>query len=138
MPMKRHLYPPDWEAISARTRQRAGDKCEFCGVPNGAVIVRRASDPSQWQDATVEDAWMEDADFADSKLITIVLTVAHLDHNPANCADDNLRALCQRCHLRYDAKHHARNAGETRRRKRMERGQAELFKEVLAQTTGAV
>ena len=29
--------------------------------------------------------------------------------------DENLRALCQRCHLRYDAKHHAKNAARTRR-----------------------
>lgn len=30
-----------------------------------------------------------------------VLTVDHcVDHNPANCADWNLVALCQRCHLR--------------------------------------
>ena len=27
------------------------------------------------------------------------LTVHHLDGNPQNCADDNLVALCQRCHL---------------------------------------
>lgn len=33
----------------------------------------------------------------------IVLTVAHLDHTPENCADDNLLHLCQRCHNRYDA-----------------------------------
>lgn len=29
-----------------------------------------------------------------------VLTVDHLDHDPANCDPDNLIALCQRCHLR--------------------------------------
>ena len=28
-----------------------------------------------------------------------VLTVHHLDGNKANCADWNLAALCQRCHL---------------------------------------
>lgn len=33
----------------------------------------------------------------------IVLTVAHLDHQPENCADDNLLHLCQGCHNRYDA-----------------------------------
>lgn len=40
-------------------------------------------------------------------IIMIVLTVAHLDHTPENCSPDNLRALCQRCHNRYDAKHRA-------------------------------
>lgn len=32
-----------------------------------------------------------------------VLTVHHLDGNPANCAYTNLVALCQRCHLRIQA-----------------------------------
>ena len=32
----------------------------------------------------------------------VVLTVAHLDHIPENCGDDNLLAMCQRCHNRYD------------------------------------
>jgi hypothetical protein len=34
--------------------------------------------------------------------------------------------MCQRCHLRYDAEHHAHNAAITRREKRIEQGQAEL------------
>lgn len=33
-----------------------------------------------------------------------VLTVHHLDLNPANCAWWNLAALCQRCHLHIQAK----------------------------------
>ena len=42
----------------------------------------------------------------------MVLTVAHLDHKPENVCDENLRAMCQACHLGYDRGHHA----ETRRR----------------------
>ena len=38
-------------------------------------------------------------------LARIVLTIAHLDHTPEHCNPDNLRALCQRCHNRYDAEH---------------------------------
>lgn len=45
----------------------------------------------------------------------IVLTIAHLDHTPENCGDENLRAWCQRCHLRYDAEHHKQTAASTRR-----------------------
>lgn len=33
-----------------------------------------------------------------------VLTVHHLDGRKANCADWNLAALCQRCHLHIQAK----------------------------------
>lgn len=32
-----------------------------------------------------------------------VLTVHHLDGDPANCACENLVALCQRCHLSIQA-----------------------------------
>jgi hypothetical protein len=51
------------------------------------------------------------------KMVKIVLTIAHLDHTPENCDPENLRAWCQRCHLRYDAAHHAETARETRRKK---------------------
>lgn len=37
----------------------------------------------------------------------VVLTIAHLDHQPENCEPDNLKAWCQRCHLNYDKDHHA-------------------------------
>ena len=33
------------------------------------------------------------------------LTVHHLDGQPANCAPENLVALCQRCHLRIQARY---------------------------------
>ena len=39
----------------------------------------------------------------------VALTVAHLDHDPANNADDNLAALCQACHNRCDAPKRAQN-----------------------------
>jgi len=56
-----------------------------------------------------------------------VLTVAHLgDPSPENCADDNLKAMCQRCHLRYDGPQHRQNAAATRRAKKQNR---ELFAE---------
>ena len=45
----------------------------------------------------------------------VVLTVAHLDHVPENCAPENLKAMCQRCHLTYDAEHHKRTAYATRK-----------------------
>ncbi|WP_202638978.1 hypothetical protein [Bailinhaonella thermotolerans] len=48
----------------------------------------------------------------------VVLTVAHLDHVPENCAEENLLAMCQRCHLAYDADQHAANAARTRTARR--------------------
>lgn len=47
----------------------------------------------------------------------VVLTIAHLDHQPENCTPENLRALCQRHHLAHDHAHHRANAQATRRAK---------------------
>ena len=49
------------------------------------------------------------------KLIMIVLTIAHLDHQPENCHPANLAAWCQRHHLAYDAEHHKITAYRTRK-----------------------
>lgn len=40
------------------------------------------------------------------KKVKVVLTIAHLDHDETNkdVKDDRLKAACQLCHLRYDAK----------------------------------
>jgi hypothetical protein len=108
MPMQRQMYPTDWEAISARVRARAGNRCEWpeCGLEQGALVQGKR------------------------RPYRVVLTVAHLDHNPANCEPANLRAWCQPHHLRYDAHHHAANAANTRRRKQVAQqvavGQMEL------------
>lgn len=88
MPMRRELYPEDWEAIAQRVKEQAGWKCQACGKqcrrPGEGFISHRYT-----------------------------LTVSHIDHDPANCAESNLQALCAPCHLRFDARHHA----ETRARK---------------------
>lgn len=44
----------------------------------------------------------------------VVLTVAHLNHTPEDCREDNLRAMCQRCHLNYDKDEHNAQAARTR------------------------
>jgi hypothetical protein len=56
--------------------------------------------------------------------VRIILTVAHLDHQPENCDESNLLAMCQRCHLRYDREHHAE---QRRLNKDKAAGQAALF-----------
>lgn len=97
-PENRSRYPSDWKAISLRIRTRAGWICEGApGIYDDCRAVHGEPHPVTGSH--------------------VVLTVAHLDHTPENVADDNLKALCQRCHLTYDAKHHAVNAAATRRRK---------------------
>lgn len=102
MPIKkenRARYPKDWRAISLEVREAAGWVCE--GSP-------------AFPDCRAENAKPHPVTGS-----TVVLTVAHLDHVPENVGEPsnrpNLKAWCQRCHLTYDAKHHARNAADTRR-----------------------
>ncbi len=40
MPFKKELYPSNWKEISLLIRERAGQKCEICGVANGAIGAR--------------------------------------------------------------------------------------------------
>lgn len=105
MPIDYRKYPPDWKQIRAAILERAGNKCE--GSP--AYPDCRAANG-------------EPHPVTGSK---VVLTIAHLNHTPDDCRPENLRAWCNRCHLTYDADHHARNAANTRREKR-ERGQLRL------------
>ena len=109
----RHYYKaPAFIHAREQVLKRAGDKCEFCGVKNKTE--------GYW----LNDHFSETLLHVPLKTILIVLTVAHLDHDPANNDLDNLRALCQRCHNRHDAKDRAKN-----RKLRVERRerQMELF-----------
>jgi hypothetical protein len=95
-PENRALYPADWSTvIRPAILVRAGNCCE--GSPRYPDCRARNGEPHPVTRSTV------------------VLTVAHLDHKPAHCAPENLRAWCQRCHLTYDAQHHAQTAALTRR-----------------------
>lgn len=87
-PENRERYPKDWKAISKRIREdRAGNRCECegeCGTDHAGRCDALNGEPHP------------------VTLSKVVLTTAHLDHVPENCGDDNLRAMCQRCHNRYD------------------------------------
>ena len=128
MPMDKTRYPADWKAISLRIRERDGNKCKFCGVPNGERGARDKD--GDWHEENSIHCMNSDSgyalfgDFPD--MIKIVLTVAHLNHDTSDNSDANLAALCQRCHLRHDAAYHAANAARTRRAKRVASGQMEI------------
>jgi hypothetical protein len=99
-PERRSRYPKDWKQISLRIRERSGGRCECegeCGLHHGRRCCELNGQP---------------ATFARGN---IILTVAHLNHDEADCRDENLKAMCQRCHLRYDAPRKAREAKERRR-----------------------
>ena len=111
-PENRALYPPNWNEIRQEILARAGHRCEGspgfypkCRVANGSAHPVTGS--------------------------KVVLTIAHLDHDPRNNGEQgdrpNLKAMCQRCHLTYDAGHHARSRAESVRQQREAAGQADLF-----------
>jgi hypothetical protein len=103
-PENRGRYPADWPEISAAIKWgRAEGRCEcrgLCGRPSGHL----ASDSRcrNWHGWPI---W-------DNPGRLVVLTTAHLNHTPEDCRPENLRALCQGCHLHYDLDHHR----ETRQR----------------------
>lgn len=104
--MDRSRYPEDWEEISRRIRfDVAKGQCQCtgqCGLHPGKRCEERNGEPAKWARGKV------------------ILTVAHYpDMDPANSADDNLLALCNRCHLRVDVDHHMANARATRNRRRL-------------------
>ena len=104
MPIDYGKYPKNWKGISKAIRERAGNRCECigeCGLHGvEGRCTERNGEPAKW---------------AKGK---IVLTVAHLNHTPMDCRPENLKAMCQRCHLRYDHDLHQRNARETRRNRK--------------------
>ena len=102
-PENRARYPRNWRGIRRAILLEAGFRCECTGLC-GLHVGERCS-----------EIHGRSAGFAQGK---IVLTVAHLDHTPENCARENLRALCQSCHLRFDRELHAQTRAATLAAKR--------------------
>lgn len=117
----------EWLAIRERILERAGDRCEQCYAPNNKLIYR-VGDLYMLEDGSLHGA-IDGAfagvgrvtDMPKGRYVQVVLTIAHLDQDETNNADDNLRALCQRCHNRHDHAHRQANAAKTRRKRRAER-----------------
>lgn len=97
MPIDYSRYPPNWKRqIRPAILERAGHRCEGSPRFPDCRAVNYRPHPVTGS--------------------RVILTIAHLDHITGNNDPDNLRAWCQRCHLRHDAKLHA----ETRRRNAQE------------------
>ena len=94
-PENKARYPKDWKRTADAIRERAGHCCEGSPAYPDCRVANYGYHPVTGS--------------------RVVLTVAHMDHTPENCDPLNLRAMCQRCHLTYDAQHHARSAYATRK-----------------------
>ncbi len=102
---RKRVYPSEWKTLSRWVRyERAKGQCECggeCGLhrthPGPRRCAERDGEPARWAKGNV------------------VLTVAHLCQDSTCREKDHLKAMCNRCHLRYDVKQHVKNAHETRR-----------------------
>ena len=122
MPIDYSIYPKNWKTeIRPAIINRAKSCCEFCKVPNYKVIIRGTWKSVEcyqcFEEGTIYDANNSEEIGADyvgevhptNKIIKVVLTVAHLDHDVNNNNYSNLKALCQRCHNRHDVNHRKEN-----------------------------
>lgn len=99
----------NWKEIRDRILIRANNQCECngeCGLHHEHRCEEVNGQPAKWANGMV------------------VLTIAHLDHDEENhfVKDDRLKAMCQRCHLRYDIE------GKKKRRKN-KKAVGDLFNE---------
>ena len=113
MPINYKDYPPDWKEIRARILARAKNRCEFCGLKNYSYVWSVHFHLRDIDKYKIRNIWfsnekdaIREARGLTIKKVRVVLTVAHLDHDVENhsVSDDRLKAACQACHCRYDAK----------------------------------
>jgi hypothetical protein len=124
MPVDMSRYPDNWTDISEYIRfDRADGRCE-CEGECGRGHVGRC-------EALHQEAHPQTGS-------NVILTTAHLGtdrpdgtpgdkHDKMDVRHENLKAMCQACHLSFDIEEHVRNAAITRRNKQIEAGQMELF-----------
>jgi hypothetical protein len=101
-------YPKDWPAISKRIRRRARNRCECrgeCGLRHFRVKGKQIDLKPALQAPSYRAFRCAAVNGADHPVTKskVVLTVAHLNHKPEDCGNNNLKAFCQRCHNCYDA-----------------------------------
>lgn len=111
-------YPPDWPVLRRRILKRATnrDGLEQCECMGECGLHCFTGGPRRCREINGRPAL-----FASGR---VVLTIAHLCRKSRCPRIDHLKAMCNRCHLRYDRRQHY-----TSRRIRWEReaGQERLF-----------
>lgn len=115
-------YPVEWKNIIVpRIAKRAGGRCECtgeCGKHSDRCTARNHK-PHPITGSI-------------STFTTAHLGIPKPDGTPGNkhdkqdCRDENLKHMCNACHLNFDRDEHVANARATRRRKIVEAGQMEM------------
>lgn len=124
-PENRDRYPKDWLQIRELILLRARNRCECageCGYGDHHIWP-----PGLYGEPIENRCGAVNGQPHPETGSTVVLTIAHLDHVPENCDEDNLRAMCQRCHLAYDQEHHMQQREMNRRIELEAAGQERLF-----------
>ena|SRR5690606_16603445 len=136
MPCDYRKYPKNWKSkIRPDILERAGHKCEVCNIPNGIVIERGFyNDAEAYQDVLKDEGAIYKAENSEyithdylgmlenpsGRIIKIVLTIAHLDHNIDNNDYSNLKAMCQLHHNRHDVGHRKNNRSKNKGQLKLE------------------
>lgn len=118
----RHLYrTASWRALVELLRRRSGNRCEWCGKPNGREVWTRTGGGLMfWRPCGREITWRDQEGLVVPprapewelalklrlRRIRVVLTGAHLNHRAGDDRADNAAYLCQWCHLHLDKGHH--------------------------------
>lgn len=133
MPCDYSKYPQNWKSeIRPDILKRADYKCEFCKAKDRELYIRGIYDGCEcYQDMdgnifASTDGMKIGADYVGEVAnhttkdtsVVIVLTIAHLDHDIENNNYDNLKALCQKCHLNLDKELHQKNRAATINKKK--------------------
>lgn len=102
-PERMKLYPggsirsKQWRTFRASILERAGNRCEGTPMHPSCCAANGEAHPETGG--------------------KVVLTIAHMDHDESHADPDRCRALCQRCHNKWDAPHRRANAARTRHNK---------------------
>ena len=139
MPFDRDCYPENWLEIRARILARDGHRCTQCGVKNYSVGYRERGQFVCYSERATSfaeaKAIRDDLDCQEERVhrvLIIVLAIAHLNHDPLDCREDNLAARCQLHHLQLDRYLHSLHARATWQRKRSaEQGEQSDATEIL-------
>ncbi len=104
-------YPENWEAISHWVRfTRAAGRCECRGE-----CGERHGDPGYPPGHHLHRCRARHGSAHPTTGSRVELQTAHLNHVESDCRPRNLRAMCQRCHLRYDRREHDRRKRASKR-----------------------
>lgn len=103
MPIDYTKYNTNWfTEIRPAALQRANHRCENCGVKDRIIGYRDQSG----RFIECDDFMQQWAKNNGIRVFKIILTISHQNHMIEDNRPENLKALCQKCHLKHDQEQH--------------------------------